>query len=63
VRVTTESLQVVADVQGLAAPTLLVPAATLSSLSPGSRLLWRVEVVGPDGTRAASPTFVARLGP
>ena len=63
VRVTTESLQVVADIEGLAEPALLVPSAALSSLPPGSRLLWRVEVVGPDGERAASPTFVTRLRP
>ena len=62
-RVTTEALEVVADVQGLAEPAFLVPSAALSSVPPGSRLLWRVEVVAPDGARSASPTFVTRLRP
>jgi hypothetical protein len=61
VRVTTEALQVVADVQGLSEPTYI--AAALSSGPAGGRLLWRVEVTSPDGERAASRTFVTRLGP
>jgi hypothetical protein len=63
VRVTTESLQAVADVEGLAEPEFLVPAAALSAVPPGSRLLWRVERVRPDGEREASRTFVTRLRP
>ncbi len=63
VRVTTEALQVVAEAEGLTEPALVVPPTALSSLPAGSRLLWRVEVVAPDGERAASPTFVTRLRP
>jgi hypothetical protein len=63
VRVTTEGLQVVAEAEGLTEPALVVPPTALSSLPAGSRLLWRVEVVAPDGERAASPTFVTRLRP
>ena len=61
VRVTTESLQVLATVQRLAETSYLVPETALRSLPPGSRLLWRVEAVLPDGERAASPTYITRL--
>jgi putative zinc finger protein len=60
-RVTTESLQLVATAQGLSEPSYRVPEAALSALPPGSRLLWRVEVVLPDGSREDSPTFVGVL--
>jgi hypothetical protein len=63
VRVTTESLEVVADVQRLSDPYFVVPAAALSSVPAGGSLLWRVEVTLPDGARAASQTYVTRLGP
>jgi hypothetical protein len=63
VRVTTESLEVVADVQRLSEPYYVIPAAALSSVPAGGRLLWRVEVTLPDGSRAASQTYVTRLGP
>jgi hypothetical protein len=63
VRVTTESLQVVADVQGLSEPTFVVPTAALASVPAGGRILWRVEVTLPDGQRSASRTFVARVRP
>lgn len=61
VQVTTESLQVVASVRGLAEPAHVVPESALLPLPAGTRLLWRVEAVLPDGERVASPTFVARL--
>lgn len=61
VQVTTEALEVVASVQGLAEPVHVVPESALLRLPAGARLLWRVEAVLPDGERVASPTFVARL--
>jgi hypothetical protein len=63
VRVTTESLDVVAEAEGLEEPAFLVPPPALSSLPAGAALLWRVEAVRPEGERTASPTFLARLGP
>ncbi len=47
--------------QRLAEPQLLVPAAALESLAPGATVLWRVEVLTPDGSRQASATFVQRV--
>jgi hypothetical protein len=61
VHVTTESLQVVGTFRQLAEPALVVPESALASLRAGTRLLWRVEAVLPDGERVASPTYVARL--
>lgn len=61
VRVTTESLQVLAGGQRLAEPSFLVPENALAPLPKDSRILWRVEVALPDGERVASPTFVTRL--
>jgi len=61
VRVTTESLQVLAGGQRLAEPSFLVPESALAPLPKGSRILWRVEAALPDGERVASPTFVTRL--
>jgi hypothetical protein len=60
-QVTTESLQVVAQAEGLAEPSFRVPAGALASLPAGTRLLWRVEAALPDGSRVGSPTFVAEL--
>jgi len=61
VRVTTESLQVLAGGQRLAEPSFLVPESALAPLPKDSRILWRVEAVLPGGERAASATFVTRL--
>ena len=61
VRVTTESLQVLAGGQRLAEPSFLGPESALAALPKDSRILWRVEVTLPDGERVASPTFVTRL--
>jgi hypothetical protein len=59
--VTTESLQVVATFGQLVEPAVVVPESALVSLPAGTRVLWRVEAVLPDGERVASPTYVARL--
>ena len=61
VRVTTESLQVLAGGRRLAEPSFLVPESALAPLPKDSKILWRVEAVLPDGERVASPTFVTRL--
>jgi hypothetical protein len=61
VRVTTESLEVVADAQRLAEPSFLVPESALVKLPAGGRVLWRVEALLPGGERVASPTFVTIL--
>jgi hypothetical protein len=61
VRVTTESLQVLAGGQRLAEPFFLVPESALAPLPKDSRILWRVEAALPDGERVASATFVTRL--
>jgi hypothetical protein len=45
----------------LETPELLVPAAALERLAPGAEVLWRVEVLAPDGSRNSSETFVQRL--
>jgi hypothetical protein len=59
--VTDESLATLASARDLAAPSFLVPATALDSLSPGARVLWRVRVTLPDGQRRDSETFVATL--
>jgi hypothetical protein len=61
VHVTTESLQVVASFRQLVEPAVVVPESALVSLPAGTRVLWRVQAVLPDGERVASPTYVARL--
>jgi hypothetical protein len=61
VRVTTDSLQVLAGGPRLAEPSYLVPEGALAPLPKDSKILWRVEAVLPDGERVASPTFVTRL--
>jgi hypothetical protein len=60
-RVTTESLEVVADAAGLAETSYVVPPSALSAVPSGGRVLWRVEVAPPDGGRTASRTFVTRV--
>ena len=61
VRVTTESLDPVASAQGLTEASFLVPEPLLVPLPAGSRLLWQVQMRGPEGNRQDSPTFVTLL--
>jgi hypothetical protein len=61
VRVSTEDLQVVDTAQGQTTTEHRIPASALSRLPAGTKLLWQVEAVFPDGTRQSSPTFTNPL--
>jgi hypothetical protein len=61
VQVTTEDLRLLTTVSDLTRPELVIDAARLADLLPGSRVLWQVQVTLPDGERAVSPTFVTRV--
>lgn len=61
VQVATERLEKVSEARGLTASAYQVPPEALAALPKGAKLLWRVEAVSPDGTRATSATFVARV--
>ena len=61
VAVANERLDVVAWVGGLRTPEVTVPAATLASVAAGSKLVWQVTTVLPDGSRSASRSFVVTL--
>jgi hypothetical protein len=61
VQVSTEDLQAVATAKGQTAAEYRVPESVLSALPPGTRLLWQVDAVRPDGTRETSPTFTTPL--
>lgn len=61
VQVATERLEPIAEARGLSATEYLVPPHKLASVPGGTKLLWRVEAVTPDGTRLSSATFVSRL--
>lgn len=61
VRVSTEDLRLVMTAQGQKTTEYRIPDSALSSLPPGSKLLWQVDGVFPDGTRRSSPTFTAVL--
>lgn len=61
VQVSTEDLRTVAAAKGQAATEYRVPQSALAGLPSGSRLLWQVEAVRPDGTHETSPTFVTPL--
>jgi hypothetical protein len=61
VQVATERLEKISEARGSKSATYQVPAQALGSLPSGAKLLWRVEAVAPDGTRATSATFVSRL--
>jgi hypothetical protein len=61
VRATTEDLQVLITVVNLTEPEVTIDPAALAMLTPGSRVLWQVEVTLPTGERETSPTFAARV--
>ncbi len=61
VRVTTEDLQVLAEVTDLDAPVFRVPASTLAGVPAGAIIFWQVDVMTPSTTRLTSPTFVNRV--
>lgn len=61
VYVTTGALEPVFEARALSEPTVTIDAARLAELPSGTRLLWRVETVMPDGSRRRSETFDVSL--
>jgi hypothetical protein len=61
VQVSTEDLRVVATEEGLTASEIRLPESALAGLQPGTKLLWQVQAVFPDGTRETSATFTTTL--
>jgi len=61
VRVTTEDLRILAAESDLTVPELVVDAAQLASVAPGSRVLWQVDVTLPGGESVSSQTFSVRV--
>ncbi len=61
VRLSTEDLRLVLTVQGLQAASYSVPESALAGLPPGSKLLWQVDAVFPDGSRRSSETFTVEV--
>ena len=61
VSVSTEDLRQVASTQGQTATEYRLPAASLTGLPAGAKLLWQVDAVFPDGHRVTSPTFTTLL--
>ncbi len=61
VLVATSALAPLFSARSLEFAELVVPERNLAGLPSGARLLWRVEAMLPEGGRAASATFVARL--
>ena len=61
VQVSTEDLQVVATAQGQTGTEYRIPESGLAGLTSGTKLLWQVDAVFPDGTRRSSPTFTTPL--
>ena len=59
--VSGEDLRVLQRARGLVATEYRVPSSALAHLPPGTRILWQVEAILPDGERLASATFVQRL--
>jgi hypothetical protein len=61
VRVTTDDLNVLADESDLVAPEYVVSRDRLATLAPGSRVLWQVDVVLPEGRTVSSQTFAVKV--
>ena len=61
VRVSTEDLRPVRTAQGLKTASYSIPESALASLPPGTKLLWQVDAVFPDGSRRSSATFSAAV--
>lgn len=61
VSVSTEDLRQVAADHGQTAAEYRLPQAELAALPTGTKLLWRVDAVFPDGHRVTSPTFTTPL--
>jgi hypothetical protein len=61
VRISTEDLRLVLTAPGQKAAAYAIPESALASLPPGTKLLWQVDAVFPDGSHRSSPTFSAIL--
>jgi hypothetical protein len=61
VHVATEALTALARAGGLTAAEYTVSEAALRTVPAGARVLWRIETVLPDGSRAGSATFRTRV--
>jgi hypothetical protein len=59
--VANERLDVVARLTGLHAAEATVPAGSLAAVPAGSKLVWQVTTVHPDGSRSASRSFLVTL--
>ena len=61
VRISTEALRLVDTAQGQTATEYRVPDSSLAGLPAGTKLLWQVEAVFPDGIRQSSQTVTNPL--
>jgi hypothetical protein len=61
VSVSTEDLRQVASAHGQTATVYQLPQQALAGLPPGTKLLWLVDAVFPDGHHVTSPTFTTPL--
>jgi hypothetical protein len=59
--VTDEDLNALARGTSLDTQRFIVPAAALTPVPSGARILWRVEALLPGGRRYTSPTFTTRV--
>jgi hypothetical protein len=60
-QVSTDDLQPVATAKGQTTAEYRLPASALAPLPPGTKLVWQVDAIRPDGTRETSPTFTTPL--
>ena len=61
VRITTDTLEPLAEVWRIDRSELLLEQETLEDLPAGSALFWRVTAHPPDGRQVSSPTFRTRI--
>jgi hypothetical protein len=61
VRVTTETLDLLAQGKWLQSPEYLVPDSALEELASGARIFWQVSARLPDGQRVDSTTFISTI--
>ena len=61
VRISTDDLRPVQTADGVTATEYRIPDAALAALPAGTKLLWQVEAVFPDGTSRSSATFTNPL--
>jgi hypothetical protein len=61
VTVSTEDLRTLEQADDLEEARYTIPEKAFESLSPGDKVLWRVEAHLPDGRTVASPTFVTAI--